>query len=490
MNPLPDVRARSFAVSRCAAISAMSLLVATSAGKAQSVGLEGVAAARAEQVTSEKATTPAPPGVRAGTKVWRMTLLDPSLKARPVNIVRVRSGEKLSKTKGAPGEGTESSGVQIIEADGTPRTLALSEIIAIAPLRWSEAGMDVGGTGPRSLGATTLSTVDGQRVVGSIVSLEEAGGSSGRVGSGGGTGAGPKDTALIRHDRLGLLAFPIERLAHWSREFGATSNAGGKTPTADRLRLANGDELFGVIEAFGSVINIAPEVAAGKAASDVPIEQVAEVWFANPPAPVHDGLTLWLSDGSVIAVSEVVSESDGGRLRVRPLSAFTDGEVGYILPSEIVAMSVQSSRLHPVSRLMVSNVVPESGRLYAHAPQETDGIGAPGRVTGLDAADLLLDGPMTFDIALPERARAFSTIIELPEDAWMWGDCEVSVGVAGVAMKSGQTVRLRGDQPSVPFVVDVPRGSRGPLRVTLSAGKNGAIQDRVIMRHPMIVSDK
>jgi hypothetical protein len=71
----------------------------------------------------------------------------------------------------------------------------------------------------------------------------------------------------------------------------------------------------------------------------------------------------------------------------------------------------------------------------------------------------------------------------------VWGDCVLVVdqtGVKGIGGKELARVRLNGETPEADLNMELLTGG-GPLRMTLDPGENGAIQDRVVLRQPLIL---
>ena len=391
-----------------------------------------------------------------------MSLLLASGAIESVDVLRISAG-------GGAGKGAGE--VVYIDAAGARRTRPMSEVLALAPARWSDGAASPPPSGSRPIGASVLDLVDGQRLIGT---LQDRGDDS----------RASVDTVLWRTERFGTMTLAIDRIARWSRS-GAMVRA-SRPPTADRLIFANGDVQEGVIETFGSTTVLSSRSPSpGTTKTSVPLDRLDEVVFSNP-AGKASGTVCWLNDGSVIALNEIVSEGDGGRLRVRPAIAGAKAESGYLLPGEVLGVTFDASGVFPLSSLLPRNVRPLGDRLSTKPP----GVLEPTdlRPPTLGAADIEISGAMAFELELPIAARSLVGEVELPESAWMWGDCELVVSVSGSKSAEREAARTRvwSGKSAVALNVrlDAPAGST--LRISLEPGAYGPVQDRVVIRHAII----
>jgi hypothetical protein len=68
----------------------------------------------------------------------------------------------------------------------------------------------------------------------------------------------------------------------------------------------------------------------------------------------------------------------------------------------------------------------------------------------------------------------------------VWGDCELIVeSVAGSKITPLAKARLSGSDPS--FEINVPLDGAAKLRMTIDPGPSGPIQDRVVLRRPLVL---
>jgi hypothetical protein len=93
---------------------------------------------------------------------------------------------------------------------------------------------------------------------------------------------------------------------------------------------------------------------------------------------------------------------------------------------------------------------------------------------------------MRVEWTLPAGASKLGTIAELPPSARVWGDCEVIVeAVSGARATELARAHLSGATPSAEISGSLSGATK--LRVTIDAGPSGPIQDRVVLRRPMIL---
>ncbi|MFO0492050.1 MAG: hypothetical protein ACK51T_06390, partial [bacterium] len=85
---------------------------------------------------------------------------------------------------------------------------------------------------------------------------------------------------------------------------------------------------------------------------------------------------------------------------------------------------------------------------------------------------------------LPPSASRLGATLALREDCRAWGDCTATLTFA----RAGQSAELfkgtlTGMQPIATVAVDIPPGTTaGTLTLAIDAGRNGPIQDRVVLR--------
>jgi hypothetical protein len=270
----------------------------------------------------------------------------------------------------------------------------------------------------------------------------------------------------------GLRTFATERVL--SVRLHAASTLPAPEGASDRVILRNGDTADGFVSEVGPTIRIERD---GRE-SLIPSDRAAGILFANPPEEPR-GLYAWHQRGSVVAILDPVLTPAGeftARLAEDPTGAPATGPW-----HEFRAVLFDASRLRALALLPIAGVGPAPGasRRWTPPPQVGDAPDAP-----LFAADVELPGPMSVDWDLPQGAAHLAATAELPVAARTWGDCEVLVGVPEQPALWRQ--RLRGEAPTASIRVALPPGA-ARLRVTVEPGENGPVQDRVILRRPIIL---
>jgi hypothetical protein len=273
----------------------------------------------------------------------------------------------------------------------------------------------------------------------------------------------------------GPRTMPLE-LAGLIRLGAVPPRALGTGSTADRVVLTNGDIAEGFVAEVGPTVRV--ERDAGPAV--LPIDRVAAVAFANP-AQEPRGAYMWFVDGSVAAVTAVSVDGTGqysATLRIDPTGAPARGSW-----TDVRAVLFDASRLRALALAPPPRIVPQDAASRRWTPPA---VIAPAMDAPLFAADIELPGPMTLEWELPSGAARFVAEVEMPPHARVWGDCEIAIAPAG--QPEVFRARLSGSSPSAS--VDVALASRdgaSRLIVRLEQGAGGPVQDRVVLRRPMIV---
>jgi len=274
---------------------------------------------------------------------------------------------------------------------------------------------------------------------------------------------------------LGRLVYPLERVAGFVRST-APATLGRRTPTAppprDFLVLSNGDEPSGFIAAVGDAVQIETDAGMISLSPD----RVHAARFSNPREQ-GSGAWVWLGDGTAAAVSQVIL-NEGRRVTLQ-LSRGTDGSYDW---SMLRGVSFDVARLRPLASLAPESQEPRSGRRYAAPMRRLEpegGLEAP-----LDAADLILPGPMAVTYALPPGARRLAGFAELDSGAVPWGDCEL---VISVDSREVMRKRLQFEQTAQAFNVEI-EGST--LTIAVDAGRYGPIHDRVVLRRALLLVER
>lgn len=334
----------------------------------------------------------------------------------------------------------------IREESGLQRTMPRGEVLAILPERAGRVA--AGPTEQRPM--SRLHLVDGQVLPGSFSPGDEG--------------------EMVRWESA--LAGPV-RVA--LEDIAAIVLGVGSTPerpsTLDVVRLQNGDVLEGFVAGVGSLVRVERD---GRVA-EVPVSRVASIALANP-ARAPAGETLWFHDGTVLGTGGPTIAD--GVLRATPTLG--------TMPLRVDARDLRAALLDPGAVRPLS-AVPWTMPAQAGARRWTPPpIVTESHTAALFAGDIELPGPMRVEWALPAGAALLACEAELPESARVWGDCVLIVELDGRELIRR---RLHGDDPRADLRLDfgapVAAGSR--LRVTLDPGNRGSVQDRVVLRRPLLL---
>lgn len=351
-------------------------------------------------------------------------------------------------------------------ADAPPTRVALASLVAIT----------AGGPGqlPTFAGVPGASRVfieltDGQRLVVDIGPSQDPEAVIGRVVG------------------LGQGRIPLQRIARIARP-GAAWQAG--TPTADIVRLTNGDVLTGFVDSIGATVSV--ESDSGVAAR-IPIDRVAEIRLANPAEPAP-GL-LVTDDQGVTLFARSVGVDESGRVRITTdpgvLGVDSRGEdtIAYERPgARLMGLrtAAGATRRAPVLPLAVrtpETVRPTGERRWTPAPV-TDRDDDP----VLAIPDIRMPAPAesVYPLAPGSGADRFACEVA-PSDPGPWTDCTARVW----ALAADGTRTLIGEQRitagtvNAPIAGAVPPGTRA-IVLEVDPGVSGAVQDAVTFIAPRV----
>lgn len=285
--------------------------------------------------------------------------------------------------------------------------------------------------------------------------------------------AGAAETVGWKSPRLGDLTVKLDDVRRLEFQPAAAEPGPGKAGE-DRVVLANGDVLAGFLEGLGEMVTV--EVAKQK--REAPLASVARIEMSNAVKP-PSGTMVWLTDGEVLRASSIAGSASGATL-VR------DGQPVSAPASEIAGFVEDAAVLRPLAEFSPTSTAPFGKRAWAGALEYGDSS-AP-----LGAADVTLPSPMIVTWALPAGARRLSARVVLPAACRVWGDCVLIVeqtGEKGVGGKELGRFHLSGEAPEAELNVELLKGG-GPVKVTLDEGANGPIQDRVMLRQPLVLLEK
>lgn len=436
------------------------------------IALTGVAVAPAAQLAAQES------GPRAGAQANRpprepqrllRTIIDATLNERTAEILSI-SGDTI----------------ELRDASGRVETLPLSRIVAVAPpLPSVDPEASAASRAPRAIrevrvpaaGVAPLpgriDLADGQSMPGALIYAS----------------AGPPGAAeSLRWDNplLGRLDLPLEQLSRLvllPDVLPATDVEAD--PAQDVVVLANTDVLRGFVVSIDETLEL--EAAPGNVVS-LPIDRIARVVFANASAPAR-GLRVWMTDESRLSLRSL-AQSPRQVLTIAPeLAAPSATQPSGVLPSplstmdagSVLAIAFDAARLAPLSLRAATVEGPGEGRRWTPAPFAS--ADAP-----LDAPDIRLPGPITLRFDLPPGAQRVAFTLDLPPGSRIWGDCELELETISAG---GQTAplakaRVSGAAPRTFVNAALPPGTRS-LRLRLVEGESGPIQDRVILRRPLVL---
>jgi hypothetical protein len=346
--------------------------------------------------------------------------------------------------------------VQVVGPRGKASTVLRRDVVAVLPDGPGE------GVGSGSVGETKLVTVRGETLLGSL----------GPAGEGKDAG----ETVVWQSRRFGDVAFKLDDLAAVDL-LPLEDSPGAAAPGEDVVRLVNGDRLRGFVESVGGAGDAGAtlELEVEKKKRTLPIERVSRVEFSNPRKALA-GTMIWLATGETLRVTKIAGTA-------ADTTIVRDGKELLFPTEEIVGFVENAGAVLPLARFAPATTEPYGTRSVAD-PIEVGDIGVP-----LGAADVTLPAPMVVTWSLPEGAERISMRAVLPAACRVWGDCVLVVeqtGVKGIGGKELARVRLNGETPEADLNMELLTGG-GPLRMTLDPGENGAIQDRVVLRQPLIL---
>lgn len=302
---------------------------------------------------------------------------------------------------------------------------------------------------------------------------------------------------------LGPARIPLERVTRIARA-GAPWRA--TVPTEDLVLLLNGDRLSGFVLGVGGVgraVGVEIETASGAIAS-VPLDRVAEIRLANPPA-APDARTLFVTDdlGITLAASTLTAIGSGEfRLTTSPVGLGVDsgGEeaITYERPrARLLGLRSIGGSLTggpsggssgrsvlALGTVSPASVTPTGDRRWTpppEAPGDTSPVMALGDVTmpaPAEAVYFLGRGVNASRVACTVRAMAPGA----------WTDCVARVEAEladGARVVLGEH-RLTQENPGAEINAELPAGTRAIVLV-VDPGRYGAVQDGVVFASPRVL---
>jgi hypothetical protein len=314
--------------------------------------------------------------------------------------------------------------------------------------------------------------VDGQALLGMLDAASQSAGADKPK-------PGAKVDKLAWSSKLfGPLTLPLDsiRTVLLSTEHTGLLVPGG-APAQDTVDLLNGDRVEGFVAGIDSSVHLEKS---GKV-TELPISRVGAVQLANPSKPA-EGAWVWLHDGTSAAASQLLVNSAGHTTLVGRIAGLAKQPAAALDANDLRAICFDAGAIRALASC--PGVVSSAGdlaRRWTPPLKIADPHGTP-----LGAVDIELPGPMTVEWTLPLGAARVGTTLELPPSARVWGDCEVLVeSVTGAKAAQLTKAHLNGSQPTAEVSVVVAGASK--LRITIDAGPSGPIQDRVVLRRPVVM---
>lgn len=276
-----------------------------------------------------------------------------------------------------------------------------------------------------------------------------------------------------RSDMLGLLAVKLDTVLGWHQPSFADWAWARPAGTGDTISLSNGDVVSGFLETV-SATALVIEVDRKKRSLDPAV--VVSATVATPPKP-GSGPMVFLSDGNALLIDGLGAGVGAGST----VTVMRQGQ-SLVLPADtVIAYAASAGSLVSLAGLAGVTATPTGGRDWT-PPIEVVDPGAP-----MGVSDVILPGPMEAQWVLPGNATRLSATLELDTASRIWGDCVVTVTLVPAKGLSREVVKARlwEEVATATFIADVDGGST--LRVRVDPGERGPVQDRVVIRRPLIL---
>lgn len=289
----------------------------------------------------------------------------------------------------------------------------------------------------------------------------------GTAAEGGSTSA---EALAWKHAWLGRIEVPIDDIRALVLRPGETAPS---AHAEDVIILANGDRLEGIITALGDPITIEIGGPDAARAIDVPLDRIAAAATLNPPRAAS-GRRIYFDDGTILDVRELTVGADG-YVRFTARGFGSKAKATRILLDDIQAIVFGTRKVIPLGRLTPAEIDRPAWR-YAAPEPEVINADAP-----LGPGAIELRGPLTVRYELPAGCRRFAAQAVLPDSARGWGDLELIVRCGDEEL---HRQRINGAQPA--DAINVPIAG-GELTIELTEGDHGPIQDRLLLRRPLLL---
>ena len=386
---------------------------------------------------------------------------------------RVLLGPGLEATAGEVLD-INAQGVVFRDDIGRTRTLGWSRVVALTTpaARAGTPPLQVAIAPGLREPVALVETIDGQRLIGTLIPAEGEGG-GGAVS----VDLGSLGVATVGLDRVSRVVLGAGRVLQGEMPGGPGA---GATADDDVLVLVNGDRLSGFLLGVGERI----EIDAGGGEVGVPLDRVAGFRLANPPEPAS-GPRVWLRGGMVLGV-------EPWAVTTGPLAIETRRATS-IDPDDVVAFAPEAGAIAGLASHGVASYTPAPSRRWTVPPEPAPVARAP-----LGAADVRLPGPMAVDWTLDPLDARLSMTVGLVrgfgDRPGPWADCTVRVEVVarGGRVESLSEHRLGVDSPEAGVNVALPGvGETGRLlRVVVDEGAYGPVQDEVVLGSPLLLREE
>lgn len=394
-------------------------------------------------------------GFAQDAPVPRMTILDRNLQRLTGELERLNP-----------------STIQYLDPAGRSRSIERSRVLAIYSTRGHAASIPSAiATGEGGSGIPgVLRLTDGQVVPGFLVPTDN-----------------PGENVSWRSRRIGPFSVPLDRTSSLLLTESIQEPA---SPQRDAAILGNSDRVEGFVEGIGTQLIIESDgssdgKSSGKKAS-FPIERVGWIGLANQPAPGSMPL-VFLSDGSVLATTELASSSPTGkaasdRTATAQWALASETGTGVIDLEAIDAILFDPRSIVPLATISPVKVTGTEGRRWTPTPDvsRTD-------ATPIGLASITISGPAQVEWTLPAGSAKFGTSVSLPPQAAPWGNAAVVVSAAGASgvFKEVAKADLTAEKPSSEIVADIPNTKT--LRIEVKGKAYSDVQAQVVLRQPIVL---
>lgn len=286
------------------------------------------------------------------------------------------------------------------------------------------------------------------------------------------------------HPWLGAIALDLESTRSIEFDMAARSATRDPSAEADRVRLANGDRIEGLVAAIDREVEI--ESLADGSVRRVPLEVVSRIDLLDSPQP-PGSLRLEARDGTVVDVAsfrtspsslrETVRRGERATVELVRGSADPDASPAAIaLPlRDFSALLLAPSRITMLaSRSPEIEAIDGSDRFWVPIPRG-------GQAAPIAMQDVEFSGPIRvrYEIA---KGTVLSALATLPDTMRRFGDFELRV------LDGSREVlrhRFSREDPSVAIAAAI---ASGELVFELREGLHGPVQDRLLLESPMLIA--